>query len=427
MNGLLLCGLFSGALMSPTLATTSIDDGTRTPSSFLRVDESDDRNEIALQIAERTYVPEDGTHPRIGLVGVAHIADASYYRAIEAAMAQYDIVLYESVMPAGTGGAGGNTRAERIASTEAAMRFLAGVAHGQKAQSGAFPTDAEALRLWSATVDPRMAQFVASASIDAWQRPIEYRQTNTADGHGFALISHGADGVPGGAGDDADLIITHADDVPSLGDGAEGNLQLELAQAIDLAYQLDAIDYGQPNWRCSDMSMDQVDRALAERGLEFAVVGDMLSGSSLPAKLVSMMLRMIRTFDSLMDGAIADTFKVVLIEMLGDESLVDASLGQLGDGFAEVIIDERNQVVIDDVVAIIADQPEVSSIGILYGAGHMRDLEARLIEQLSYEPADDQWLDAIRVNLDNSAVSRRDIAQIRLMMRRAMKQAMPQH
>ncbi|MCA9295898.1 MAG: hypothetical protein KC983_05260, partial [Phycisphaerales bacterium] len=123
------------------------------------------------------------------------------------------------------------------------------------------------------------------------------------------------------------------------------------------------------------------------------------------------------------DGAITDTFKVVLIEMLGDESLIDASMGQLGEGFGEVIINERNQVVIDDLKALIANEPEIRSVAIFYGAGHMQDMEQRLIEQLSYEPSEANWLRAIDVNLNESAVSPREIRQLRVMMRRALKQA----
>ena len=97
-----------------------------------------------------------------------------------------------------------------------------------------------------------------------------------------------------------------------------------------------------------------------------------------------------------------------------------------GKGFSEVIIDGRNQVVIDDLKRLIADEPEVESVAILYGAAHLPDLAERLHDQLGYLPGDDRWLTAIEVDLTESAVTQRDIRQIRSMMKWMMAQQLPQ-
>jgi hypothetical protein len=134
-----------------------------------------------------------------------------------------------------------------------------------------------------------------------------------------------------------------------------------------------------------------------------------------------MMLGLMRFADSLMDGAIADTFKVVMIEMLGDEQFIEKGLGQLGQGFTEVIVEQRNQVAVDDLKTIIEREPEVKSVAILYGAAHMDDLGRRLVEQLGYEPRESHWLKAIEVDLEESVVSARDIHQVRRMMKQVMQ------
>jgi hypothetical protein len=417
------CTVMTSVVAIPTARAADTDDAA-VRRSFLRVDESKDHTRIALEIAERTYTPKNGEGPMVGLVAVAHIADQSFYDELETALGKYDLVLYESVTPTGTGGAGGDTDKERIASTHAAMRYLAALIEAYNGVHDDYPAKIEIVSAWSATFDPRMAGWAVVASVDAWSNAIEYRRLNAETGGGFALISNGADGAAGGDGADADLIVTHADDVTPMPLGeTSDNIQVELARAINLSFQLEAMDYSHANWRCSDMSIDEVDRALTARGLDFNLIGDTLAGSSLPAKFIKLVLRMIRTFDSFTDGAITDTFKVVLIEMLGDETLIDASMGQLGEGFAEVIINERNQVVIDDVAELIANEPEIKSVAIFYGAGHMQDMEKRLIEQLSYEPAEATWFRAIDVNLNESAVSPREIRQLRVMMRRALHQA----
>ncbi|MHC4612288.1 MAG: hypothetical protein ACYTAU_01750 [Planctomycetota bacterium] len=95
---------------------------------------------------------------------------------------------------------------------------------------------------------------------------------------------------------------------------------------------------------------------------------------------------------------------------------------QFGEGFADVIIGERNQVVVDDVKAILAGEPEVESIAIFYGAAHMPDLARRLDEQLGYRPADAEWFTAFEVNLAASALSPQQLRSLRRMIRMQLRQ-----
>ena len=80
-------------------------------NKFLRV-VGDDGKSVALEIAARRFGRPDGAGPAVTLVGVVHIGDRAYYRAAQDLLRDFDIVLYESVKQAGTGGAG-RGRAER--------------------------------------------------------------------------------------------------------------------------------------------------------------------------------------------------------------------------------------------------------------------------------------------------------------------------
>ncbi|MEE8459505.1 MAG: hypothetical protein V3S08_06515, partial [Phycisphaerales bacterium] len=64
---------------------------------------------VALEVASRTFVPADADGPTVVLVSVAHIAERELYGQLQAVLDANDIVLYESVMPAGARGAGGST------------------------------------------------------------------------------------------------------------------------------------------------------------------------------------------------------------------------------------------------------------------------------------------------------------------------------
>ena len=72
------------------------------PPSFLRISAEEGRS-VALEIASHRLRRPDGG-PVINLVGVVHIGDAEYYRALQGELEEADVVLYESVKPEGTGG-----------------------------------------------------------------------------------------------------------------------------------------------------------------------------------------------------------------------------------------------------------------------------------------------------------------------------------
>ncbi|MHC4947673.1 MAG: type II secretion system protein GspG [Planctomycetota bacterium] len=415
-TGALLASLGAAVLVPTGFAAE--EEPASAPAALRVVDEGG--RTVALEIAARDFRRPEADGPTVRLVGVAHIGDRSFYRDLQRLLEHSDVVLYESVMPAGARGAHGENDAERAESTRTAMAYVAGMLEFHRVRHERYPESVDALTTFASDADARLGHGVASALVDAWGRPVAYE--SAVDGAAYRLRSLGADGRVGGEDADADLVVTHEDDVPALAAPAEDNLQAELAGALGLAFQLEAMDYQQEGWHCSDMTVDEVEAALVERGLDFDLVGDTLGGSSLPARLIKMLLRIIRVLDAFTDGAIADTAKVMLIEMIGDETVMKQGLDQFGEGFTEVIVDARNQVVIDDLNELLAEKPDLEHVSVLYGAAHMPDLAERLEDQLGFAPSEEQWLRAIEVDLTTSAVDRRQLHQMRLMMRQMMRQ-----
>ncbi|MCP3903742.1 MAG: hypothetical protein GY715_08920 [Planctomycetes bacterium] len=423
---LLLAGV-TATQAAPATAQSGTPDGgvaKSEPTPFLRV-VSDEGRSVALEIAARNFRTQDGG-PEIALVGVAHIGEGAYYRALQKLLAECDVVLYESVKPAGTGGplpGRDDSDADRIDRTRHALAFLAGIAAVHREEHGRYPDDVEALRIGAAKRDARLGNFVDGAMLDAWGRGVRYEVEWYSDGTGDCrFVSWGADGRRGGEGAAADLTSTEGAAAEPLTAGDGDGIQGQLAAALGLRFQLTALDYDQPDWHCSDMSIDQVQREMARRGASFEIMESTLAGSSIPAQIAKFLLGLVRVADAFTNGAMSDTLKVLLIEMLGDESMINASLAQFDEAFAEVIINERNQVVVDDLKRLLATDRDIERIGILYGAGHMRDLSGRLVEQLGYEPGDARWLSAIEVDLTTSPVTERDVRRTRMMVRRMMGQ-----
>lgn len=264
-----------------------------------------------------------------------------------------------------------------------------------------------------------LSEWTALASIDAWGTAVLYARDT--DG-GYSIRSLGADGKEGGEGANADLIVTGKDGVAALASSKDDGLQAQLAKALNLDFQLEAMDYGRPHYRCSDMTMDQMNRAMKERGVDFMEFGGTLAGTSLPARMVNLLLQAIRLFDAMADGMMSDMVKVVMIEVLGNESITEGALNQqFGRGFGEVIVGERNQVVMDDLAELLKNEPDVRSVAIFYGAAHMKDFEERLAKQLGYAPTTVEWISAIEVDLANSAVDPAQLASIRRMMKSQLR------
>lgn len=416
------------ALMSSPAFANAVDQKGETqvvaePPAFMRVAESD-ANVLSLELAIRDFErTADG--PRIALVGVTHIGDGRYYKQLEKQLDEFDLVLYESVTPPGTGGAGGETIEEQQRTTRAAMEYVGSIVEAAIIETGQPPKSLDDAREFIATADPRLAGAFDHARLDAWGRDLAYTVTTDAAGVStYTLRSLGADGKPGGEASDADFGLAVPPAALPIAQMQEDNIQAELARALGLSFQLTAMDYDKDNWILSDMSLDELQAALRARNAEWDVLGGTMSGTSLTGKIASIFLRLIQVADAFFDGAVSDMVKVLLIEMLADEALVNQSMDQLGEGFGKVLIDDRNQVVMDDLKDIMDKHPDAESIAIFYGAGHMADLAERLNDQLDYVPSNEQWLPAISVDMANSAMDKRQLMQMRMMMKRMMKMQM---
>ncbi len=375
---------------------------------------------ISLEVASRTFVPADGDGPSVALVGVAHIAEHELYGQLQAVLDAHDVVLYESVMPAGASGAGGGTDTERARSTEAVMKFTAGVLLLHHEVKGRYPAGLSELADFAGRRDPRVAQWLAAAETDAWGRAVMYRVDD--DRRRFVLTSLGADRAAGGSDADADIEVTSETPVSAtFVETDQDNIQAELAKALGLAFQLDGIDYDRPHFRCSDMSMDELQRAMEAEGLDMAPLEGSLGTASLPGRIAVFFLKLMRVVDIFFDGMIADGMKVMLIELFSDDAFMEQSMRQFGDGFERVLIDQRNQIVVDDVRKILRSERDVESVAIFYGAAHMPDMAERLAEQLGYRPEAEQWFTAFEVDLEESAMTPAQLKSLRSMIRRQLR------
>jgi len=202
------------------------------------------------------------------------------------------------------------------------------------------------------------------------------------------------------------------------------SLQSTLAASLDLAFQLEAIDYTPRHFQNSDLSLDQLQalllRNVAESSEEesagtanpaFGALIQAMDGSSWLGTVLHMGVKLLGSSPKLQAMT-----RLMLIDMLGQ---LEGDLTQIQGlppdmkELIRVLIRERNKVVMRDLRSALAKPASLRSIAVLYGAGHMDDLEKRLVSELDYRPVEDTWLPAITVQPARAGLTASETAMIR--------------
>lgn len=377
---------------------------------------------LTLEIVSRTFALAGGDGPVVTLVGAVHIADQPFYDALQEILERVDVVLFEGVKPPGAGldeHARDGTNLRTTARHR--LNFLASAVDAYRSRhDGRVPASLDEA---ADALPARLGALVRQSMVDPWGRVVELQTGADEPEAGskvpYRLISRGADGAPGGEGDDADIIV-EGKPGPARGMEEDDGIQARLARALGLVFQKDGMDWDRPHWRNSDLSIDQVMDRLDEQGASGGPIFSMLDGTSMMARLGGFMLRMVER-----SPTTQAMIKLMLIEMLGGSEDLMAVMGTQAD-LMRVLIDERNKVVIEDLRRIMAQEPEVQTVGIIYGAGHLPDLEMRLERDLGFEPVRDEWHGAITVDLNEAGIAPSQARQMRQMIRRSIDAQMRQ-
>ena len=207
----------------------------------------------------------------------------------------------------------------------------------------------------------------------------------------------------------------------------ESSIQHTMAASLGLVFQLSAIDYDRPRFRNSDLTIAELQQLLSrgaapgaadgragrdtKAGEEFRDLLQIMDGSSFLGTLLQAGLKFIGSSPKLQAMT-----KVMLIEVLGQ---IKGDMSQLKgvppeiQRLLEVIIQERNKVVLGDLKAELRAVSPPRSIAVFYGAGHMADLEKRLRGEMNYQPRGEVWLTALSVNTRDTGLSDVEVQAMR--------------
>jgi len=416
-------------------------------SAFVQSVGDEDTGAATMRIASRAYQSADGSGPMIWLVGAVHIGEAGYYEALQGHMDGFDLLLYEGVGRPDMFEIWDSEGVEGVERTRRQLDLLAKLlrTHGQEDDaSDSWVSSFDALLdRWTDKHFSLLVNQLSHARIDAWGNPIGYE----VDGKHAVLTSLGSDGQSGGTGDAADLTKRVTPRLKPLtseastsgGGGSEiSDLQLTMARSFGLTYQLHEVDYSSLSYVPSDMSARQIESAFAKVGLYMDFSGDgdgegdggkaLLREMGGPGAGLSLgVMKMLSGFIEASPG-LQQLARLMMVELLSRDDLMQMAADAMGNpGVLEVLIDQRNQVVLDDLHAVLKMDEPPEEIGIFYGAAHLPDMAERLKEQLGYEPTGQAvWFDAMTADPAATGMPPQNVEMTKAFLRRMLDQAIAQ-
>ena len=217
-------------------------------------------------------------------------------------------------------------------------------------------------------------------------------------------------------------------------------LQSQLAKAIGLVFQLDAIDYHRANFKNSDLTPEALNHAIERRAEAKPSEPAKPTTKEPPAKVDN------QTFKQLMgalhgEGEMAaqlgsmvtlmgstpemrETTKLMLVEALSQAGelieMAKAMSPEIKDLF-DVLITERNAEVVRQLDSQVSKLRAGQSVAVFYGAAHMDEIARRLTHDLHYTPAAQQWDTAFAADASKSIMPAAQMKMLIKMMRTQMK------
>jgi hypothetical protein len=172
--------------------------------------------------------------------------------------------------------------------------------------------------------------------------------------------------------------------------GAIGGMQVGMKSLLDLAFQLDEIDYKAKNFVHADMTPEQFARSMRDRNESFAGMFFRIMGRSMSEHAKQPFgSGDLRLLAALFAPDRPHQMKLIMAEQFADlESQLDLFDGPEGS----TIVTERNSRALE-VLRRELDAGK-KRLAIFYGAGHLADFQKRLEEEFAMKHIETDWIAA---------------------------------
>lgn len=168
-------------------------------------------------------------------------------------------------------------------------------------------------------------------------------------------------------------------------------LQHGMKNVLDLTYQMDQVDYSAKNFVHADMTPQEMSKSMADKGESMitmmiklwraGVVQQLKGGSSM--NNTDMMM-------ALMSGDVSHQLKILMAQEMIN---MDDSLSMLEGAEGSTLITERNKKAFKVLRREMMNNNN-KRLAVFYGAGHLKDMSQRLINDFDMKPVSIEWIDA---------------------------------
>lgn len=194
-----------------------------------------------------------------------------------------------------------------------------------------------------------------------------------------------------------ELVAPEGTKIPKEGRAGKGSahpvgaMQDGLKALLDLDHQLDCIDYTKENFVHADMSPEEFSKTMAERGESFMQMFFRLMGAGM-AQQASGGTSDAALLMALFTSSPAERTHKLKVEFAKQMGAMEGSMDAINGPDGSTIITERNKKAFEVLKRELEGGKK--KIAVFYGAGHLEDMDERLIKDFGMKRTGHKWLTA---------------------------------
>ena len=167
-------------------------------------------------------------------------------------------------------------------------------------------------------------------------------------------------------------------------------LQHGMKNVLDLTYQLDQVDYSAKNFVHADMTPQEMSKSMEDKGESMITMMIKLWRAGVVQQLKGGSMNNTDMMMALMSGDVSHQLKILMAQEMIN---MDDSLSMLEGAEGSTLITERNKKAFKVLRREMMSNNN-KSLAVFYGAGHLKDMSQRLINDFDMKAVSIEWIDA---------------------------------
>ena len=171
-----------------------------------------------------------------------------------------------------------------------------------------------------------------------------------------------------------------------------GAMQNSIKTMLEIEHQLEQVDYTRPNFVHADMSPEEFGQSMNDRDESFMQMYARMMGQAIAQQTELADGGMSTDFDIFSAMFATDRARMLKIAIAKQFQSMESMLSGMSGPEGSTLITERNKRALE----VLRKQQRMGKrkLGIFYGAGHLNDMNDRLIKDFHMQPVGITWMEA---------------------------------